>query len=331
MAIDLTALSTTLEKGKKVHLGSSPNTNTSKPARILTAPLSSPQVEGQWMTSTATECRTRDGLYYLYLRNGDIASTVSLMATAYEGSEESCWLMQNAWVMITSTTAFFLLCCLCCCISLRRIRSEQRELRANGPGGLGRREPFPGLARGEARDAGETEMVAFGEIGTRDDDNDGSARGATTAATADATAARGGSVGSGVFGILRRPSGEEAAAGGVGFRSLNLNRGLSRAMSNSVPPGAPGSVAVPAVAIAVPASMAHIPTAAAVAVPSGGVAEAVIQGPANTAGQSEGDLEEGEFDPVAPGEGGPTLAGDTAQSTLAVSSPRAAVASRVGL
>jgi hypothetical protein len=116
MAIDLTALSTTLEKGKKVHLGSSPNTNTSKPARILTAPLSSPQVEGQWMTSTATECRTRDGLYYLYLRNGDIASTVSLMATAYEGSEESCWLMQNAWVMITSTTAFFLLCCLCCCI-----------------------------------------------------------------------------------------------------------------------------------------------------------------------------------------------------------------------
>jgi len=120
-------------------------------------------------------------------------------------------------------------------------------------------------------------------------------------------------------------------AGGVGFRSLNLNRGLSRAMSTSVPPGAPGSVAVPAVAIAVPASMAHIPTAAAVAVPSGGVAEVVIQGPANTAGQSEGDLEEGEFDPVAPAEGGSTLAGEAAQSTLAVSSPRAAVASRVGL
>ena len=69
------------------------------------------------MTSSATECQTRDGLYYLYLRTGGGASsTVTLMVTAFEGSEQTCWLMQNAWVMITSTTAFFLLCCLCCCI-----------------------------------------------------------------------------------------------------------------------------------------------------------------------------------------------------------------------
>jgi len=99
-------------------------------------------------------------------------------------------------------------------------------------------------------------------------------------------------------------------------------------MSTSVPPGAPGSVAVPAVAIAVPASMAHIPTAAAVAVPNGGVAEAVIQGPAGTAGRDEGDLEEGEFDPVAPTEDGPT---GNAGAALAVSSPRAAEAFRVRL
>jgi len=297
MAIDLGSYGSTLAKGKKV--------------------------EAQWMTADASECRTRNGLYYLYLRNGGAGtSKVSLLVKSFEGSEESCWLMRNAWVMITSTTAFFLLCCLCCCVSLRRIRMDQREQR-DGPGGLGRQAPFPALARGEARDAGETEMVAFGGYGVPDDDNDGRDAGAATAATASSNVGGGGG---GVFSsILRRPSGDSSERGGrMGFRSLNLNRGLSGAMSSSDPQGGgAGGAAIPAVAIAVPASMAHsaagsIPTAAAVAVPNGGVAEAVIQ--------SEGDVE----DPATPGTADEAEIAPTT-SVLAVSSPRAAEAVPVRL